>query len=244
MAKLFIGCSGFSYPHWRGQFYPEGLAERHWFAHYGSVFSTVELNVTFYRTPTPETFTRWYEESAPDFTFALKGSRFITHLKRLHDIEGPLGRFFAPAQFLKEKLRVVLWQFPPDFDYAPERLADFLTLLQDYRVRSTLEFRNRSWLCDEVVGLCKSRNVSLCMADKPSFLEAPPLTGDFVYLRRHGAEGHDLGEYSSSQLEKDAERIRHYLAQKRDVFIYFNNDAGGAAPRNARQLAGMLGKRS
>lgn len=241
MAKLFIGCSGFSYQHWRGQFYPEGMAEKHWFDHYGSIFSTVELNVTFYRIPKPETFTRWYEESAPDFTFAVKGSRYITHLKRLLDIEEPLDRFFTPALSLKEKLSVVLWQFPPDFNCDPDRLAEFLNLLQNYQVRNTLEFRNKSWLCDEVVALCKSRNVTLCMADKPSFLDAPPLTGDFVYLRRHGAEGHDLGEYSRQQLEKDAERIRGYLTKKRDVYIYFNNDAGGAAPRNALELAELLG---
>jgi uncharacterized protein YecE (DUF72 family) len=104
MAKLFIGCSGFSYRHWRGQFYPDDLPQNQWFAHYGKTFSTVELNVTFYRTPTAETFAKWYEGSHPDFTFTLKGSRYITHLKRLQDIEGPLDRFFTPAQQLKEKL--------------------------------------------------------------------------------------------------------------------------------------------
>ena len=240
MAELFIGCSGFSYRHWRGQFYPEELPQKDWFTHYGTVFSTVELNVTFYRTPSPETFTKWYEQSGPDFTFALKGSRYITHLKRLLEVEEALDRFFAPAQRLQEKLRVVLWQFPPDFKCAPDRLADFLRLLGNYRVRNVLEFRNSSWLCDEVVALCKSRNISLCMADRPDFLDAPPLTADFVYLRRHGAEGNYQGEYSKSQLEHDAGRIRTYLSKDRDVYIYFNNDAGGAAPRNARDLAEML----
>jgi uncharacterized protein YecE (DUF72 family) len=240
MAELFIGCSGFSYRHWRGNFYPEDLAQKAWFSHYGSVFPTVELNVTFYRTPSAETFTKWYEESRQDFTFALKGSRYITHLKRLLDVEEPLDRFFAPAQLLKEKLRVVLWQFPPDFKYAPDRLENFLSLLDNYQVRSTLEFRNQSWLCDEVVRMCQRHKVSLCMADRPAFIDAPPLTADFVYLRRHGSEGNYLGEYSEAQLAKDAARIRTYLSKGRDVFIYFNNDAGGAAPKNALQLAGML----
>jgi uncharacterized protein YecE (DUF72 family) len=242
MAELFIGCSRFSYRHWRGQFYPEDLPQKEWFAHYGAAFTTVELNVTFYRTPSAETFTRWYEESRPEFSFAVKGSRYITHLRRLLDIEGPLDRFFAPAQHLKEKLRVVLWQFPPDFKCDLERLDTFLALLGNYQVRNTIEFRNQSWLCDEVVHLCKSHNISLCMADKPAFIDAPPLTSDFVYLRRHGAEGSELGEYSAAQLERDAGRIKNYLAKKRDVFIYFNNDAGGAAPRNALELAGMLRK--
>lgn len=242
MAEHFIGCSGFSYKHWRGEFYPDDLPQKDWFTHYGEAFSTVELNVTFHRTPSAETFTKWYGESRPDFSFALKGSRYITHLKRLLDIEGPLDRFFAPAQHLKEKLRVVLWQFPPDFKCELERLDTFLTLLGNYQVRNTLEFRNQSWLCDEVVELCKSRNISICMADRPPFIDAPPLTSDFVYLRRHGAEGNNLGEYSTGQLERDAARIRSYLSKKRDVFIYFNNDAGGAAPRNALQLAGLLHK--
>ena len=240
MAELNIGCSGFSYHHWRGQFYPEDLPQREWFSHYCSIFSTVELNVTFYRLPKAESFTRWYEESGPDFSFVLKGSRYITHLKRLLDIEEPLDRFFAPAQRLKEKLRVVLWQFPPDFKCAPDRLESFLALLENYGVRSTLEFRDQSWLCDEVVALCKARNASLCMADRPNFIDAPPLTADFVYLRRHGAEGNYIGEYSGAQLEHDAGRIKTYLSKKRDVFIYFNNDAGGAAPRNALELAAIL----
>jgi uncharacterized protein YecE (DUF72 family) len=240
MAKLCIGCSGFSYRHWRGQFYPEELPQKEWFAHYGSVFSSVELNVTFYRLPSPEAFTRWYEQSAPDFTFALKGSRYITHLKRLLEIEEPLDRFFGPAQLLKEKLRVVLWQFPPDFKCAPDRLDNFLTLLQNYQVRSALEFRNQSWLCDEVVGLCKSRNTSLCMADRPEFIDSLPLTADFAYLRRHGAEGNYSGEYSKTQLAQDAARIRSYLSKNRDVFIYFNNDLAGAAPRNAVEFAKLL----
>jgi uncharacterized protein YecE (DUF72 family) len=242
MPKLYLGCSGFSYRHWRGEFYPEGLPQKEWFAHYRSIFSTIELNVTFYRLPTPEAFSTWYAESAPDFSFALKGSRYITHLKRLLDVEEALDKFFAPAQLLKEKLRTVLWQFPPDFRYAPERLENFLNLLENYRVRNALEFRNESWLCPEAIKLCKERKVSLCMADRPAFLDAPPLTADFVYLRRHGAEGNYIGEYTTEQLEKDAARIRKYLAGKRDVFIYFNNDAGGAAPRNAQQLATLLAK--
>jgi uncharacterized protein YecE (DUF72 family) len=141
-------------------------------------------------------------------------------------------------------LQVILWQFPPDFKCELDRLETFLALLGNYQVRNTIEFRNQSWLCDEVVQLCKSHNVALCMADKPAFIDAPPQTADFVYLRRHGAEGSELGEYSTAQLERDAARLKSYLGKKRDVYIYFNNDAGGAAPRNALQLAQILGKQS
>lgn len=240
MAKLFLGCSGFSYRHWRGNFYPEDITQKEWFGHYRSVFSTVELNVTFYRTPKAETFRHWHDESEEGFSFAVKGSRYITHIKRLMEIEGALARFFIPARELEEKLQAVLWQFPPQFKVDVARLESFLDQVAPYRQRNTLEFRNQSWLCDEVVDLCRSRNVALCMADHPYFLDELPATADFVYLRRHGMEGSYNGDYSSEQLKKDAARIRKYLDRGLDVFIYFNNDMGGAAPRNAQELAAML----
>ena len=240
MAELFVGCSGFSYRHWRGNFYPEEVPQKEWFDYYRTVFATVEMNVTFYRIPKADTFKHWYQQSAPDFSFAVKGSRYITHIKRLVEIESALARVFAPAQELNEKLRVVLWQFPPQFKCDLERLSSFLDLIAVYHKRHTLEFRNESWLCAEVVELCRSRNVSLCMADSPPFLDEPPITADFVYIRRHGMQGSYNGSYSTQQLEQDAERIRGYLAKELDVFIYFNNDAGGAAPRNAVELAAML----
>lgn len=240
MARLFIGCSGFSYRHWRGTFYPDDITQKEWFTYYSSHFSTVELNVTFYRTPNAETFRHWHDDSAANFSFAVKGSRFITHIKRLQEIEESLDRFFGPAQQLKEKMQVVLWQLPPQFKLNLERLESFLVLLENYGVRNTLEFRNESWIVPEVVDLCRSRNVSLCMADHPPFLDEPPITADFVYIRRHGMQGSYNGFYSSEQLAKDAARIRGYLERDLDVFIYFNNDLGGAAPNNAIELAGML----
>jgi uncharacterized protein YecE (DUF72 family) len=240
MAKLSIGCSGFSYRHWRGNFYPEGLPQKEWFRHYGSVFHTVELNVTFYRTPTADTFKHWREQSVADFSFALKGSRYITHIKRLTENEAPLAKFFDAAGELKEKLQVILWQFPPQFKCDLQRLENFLDLLAEYRVRSALEFRNESWLCPEVTKLCRARNVSLCMADWPPFLDETPLTADFVYIRRHGRQGSYNGDYSRQELEQDAARISSYLRKDLDVFIYFNNDAGGAAPRNALELATIM----
>jgi len=240
MAKLFIGCSGFSYRHWRGTFYPEDISQKEWFSYYRSVFSTVELNVTFYRIPSAGTFRQWYEESASDFFFALKGSRYITHVKRLVDIETAVERFFSPALELKEKVQVVLWQFAPQFPCNQQRLASFLDLISRYQLRNTLEFRHESWLSPAVIEMCRERNVSLCMADWPPFLDEPPLTADFVYIRRHGMQGSYNGNYSTDQLEKDAARIRNYLGKNLDVFIYFNNDIGGAAPKNALELAAIM----
>lgn len=240
MADVYIGCSGFSYNHWRGNFYPEGMSQKEWFKHYRSVFPTVELNVTFYRTPNAETFKHWHDESESTFTFAVKGSRYITHVKRLIDIQEPLERFFTPAQELKEKLQVVLWQFPPGFKCNLQRLEDFLSQLKKYPFRTTLEFRNDTWVTDEVVSICKGNNVSLCMADWPPFVNELPVTSDFVYIRRHGQQGSYNGYYSTEEIQKDAKRIAGYIKRGLDVFIYYNNDAGGAAPQNAVELKSIL----
>lgn len=240
MPELAVGCSGFNYPHWRGLFYPDGLPQRRWLEHYASVFQSVELNVTFYRLPKPETFGKWRRETPAGFVFALKGSRFITHVKRLKEPDEPLERFFAAALELEEKLRVVLWQFPPRFAADSERLCHFLKLLGKYPVRQTLELRDESWLNDEVIALCREHNVALCMADWPEFLDELPLTADFVYLRRHGRDGDYASRYSKGELARDARRIGEYLTGGRDVFIYFNNDALGYAPENARELLEMF----
>lgn len=242
MPDLLIGCSGFSYPHWRGPFYPEKLAVKQWFSHYCTVFASVELNVTFYRLLKPVTFDHWRDSTPAGFSFSVKGSRFITHLRRLDDPDTPLERFFAGVLQLQEKLFAVLWQFPPDFACNLERLERFLACLGRYPARSALEFRHNSWLNAEVAALCERHNVAICMADWPPFIAESPLTADFVYLRRHGQGGRYSSCYSAGELEADAGRIRRYLAAGRDVAIYFNNDFSGYAPQNARELARMLGR--
>jgi len=240
MADLHVGCSGFNYPHWRGAFYPDRLPQRQWLGHYASVFLSVELNVTFYRLPTASTFVKWRLETPAGFVFSIKGSRFITHVKRLRDPEEPLERFFVAALELREKLGAVLWQLPPGFRADSERLERFLKLLDGYPVRNSLEFREESWLGAETVSICREHNVPICMADWPQFQAETPLTADFVYIRRHGRQGDYAADYSQGELAVDAARIRGHLAGGRDVFIYFNNDAQGHAPKNAAELAGML----
>lgn len=240
MPDAMIGCSGFSYSSWKGTFYPKKLARKKWFQHYCSVFSTVELNVTFYRLPAPATFDKWYEETPHDFAFSLKGSRFITHVKRLLIKRESLDLFFKNALRLKGKLKVVLWQFPPTFKVNIERLAHLLKMLGKYPVRNTLEFRHESWITSDVIDICKEHNVSLCMADWPVFIHDLQVTSDFVYIRRHGEGGSYDTCYSRAALVKDAKRIRRYLKDGKDVFIYFNNDAFGYAPRNAGELIDIL----
>ncbi|MEW6002472.1 MAG: DUF72 domain-containing protein [Nitrospirota bacterium] len=243
MANLEIGCSGFLYDHWRGNFYPEDLPRSRWLQYYSEEFSTVELNVTFYRLPERETFAKWYSSTPENFVFSLKGSRFITHVKKLKDCEEPVEAFFSRASLLREKLGVILWQFSPTFKLDLERLKDFLEVLRPYNTKNTFEFRNSTWINKKVVGLFKKENAMLCMADWPDFLDDLPLTADFVYIRRHGEGGSYATSYSGESLKKDARRIKTYLKQKKDVFIYFNNDAYGYAPKNARELKNLIGKR-
>lgn len=239
--KTHIGCSGFFYKHWSGNFYPEDLPQRRWLSYYCTIFSCVELNVTFYRLVKAAVFAHWRDETPPGFLFSVKGSRFITHIKRLKDTEEAVERFFSGVLELGEKLATVLWQFPPGMTSDSELLAAFLQLLKPYTVRHAMEFRHKSWLNDEVVELCRSHNVALCMADWPPFLDAPPLTADFVYIRRHGHDHRYRDNYSTEELEVDAGRIREYRAGGRDVQIYFNNDIQGYAPRNAQELSTLLG---
>lgn len=241
MPELFIGCSGFSYPHWRGCFYPENLPQKRWFEHYCDSFGTVELNVTFYRTIKPGVFVRWRCESPPNFTFSVKGSRFITHIKRLANPEKQLERFFEGALQLGNKLRVVLWQFPPDFSCDFVLLEQFLKLLLRYPARNALEFRHASWCCKEVFSLCRKARTAVCMADWPVFPNEIPITTDFVYIRRHGRGGNHDGRYTHEELSVDAGRLREFLAGGKDVYIYFNNDAECFAPHNSLELAQLTG---
>lgn len=241
MAKVYIGTSGYLYDHWAGVFYPEDLAQNKWLLHYIKYFDTVELNVSFYRLPTKAAFESWYKKTPKGFVFAVKGSRFITHIKRLKACSKPLTLFFSRAKALKKKLGVVLWQLPPRYKVNTKRLSDFLKLLKKYKVRNAFEFRDQSWLCEDVYKILKKHNAAFCFADYPEFAKSPPVTADFIYIRRHGAGGMLYGgNYSAAQLRKDADNIKKWLKQKKDVFIYFNNDAYGYAVKNAEQLKGMM----
>ncbi len=242
---VHIGCSGFSYDHWKGVFYPEGLPKNRWLVYYCGKFRTVELNVTFYRLPRESTFRKWYEETPQSFITSVKGSRFITHVKKLKDPALPLQRFFERIGPLRDKIGVVLWQLPPSFKADPGRLRDFLGELKRYKARNAFEFRNESWVRDgAVVDALSENGCALCMADWPEFLHDLPLTTGFVYIRRHG-HGTYGGSYTGRELREDAARIKRYRDGGREVFIYFNNDAQGYAPKNALELAQMVnGKKS
>ncbi|RJQ17947.1 MAG: DUF72 domain-containing protein [Nitrospiraceae bacterium] len=240
MPKYLIGCSGFLYDSWKGVFYPEELPHRKWLSFYMEKFNTVELNVTFYRLLKKEAFERWYKETPPGFTFCLKGSRFITHVKKLKDVELPLSTFFNATAPLLEKLGVVLWQLPPNLRLNLKNLEDFIENLKQYPVRHAFEFRHKSWLTKKVFNLLSASNIAVCMADWPDFIKDLPLTANFVYIRRHGEGGNYSTNYTTEQLKHDAKNIKEYLKQGKDVYIYFNNDAFAYAPKNALEIRDIL----
>lgn len=240
MPKYRIGCSGFLYESWRGPFYPEILPHKKWLNFYMGKFNSVELNVTFYRLLKKEAFERWYKETPRDFTFCLKGSRFISHVKKLKDVELPLSTFFNATAPLLEKLDVILWQMPPNLKLNMKNLEDFIDNLKQYPVRHVFEFRHKSWLTKKVVNLLTASNIALCMADWPEFINDLPVTADFVYIRRHGERGSYATNYTTEQLKKDAKKIKDYLKMGKDVYFYFNNDAFAYAPKNAMELQKIL----
>jgi uncharacterized protein YecE (DUF72 family) len=244
MARLFIGTSGYVYKHWRGVFYPQTLPARAWLPFYAERFDTVELNSPFYRLPTKATFRAWARTVPPGFVFAVKASRYLTHLKRLKQPSDPLRRFLTRAAGLESTLGPVLFQLPGQFHADIPRLQRFLHVLARQRhvphLRAVLEVRHPSWLVPDVFDALAKTNVALCLQD---WREAPvtgPITADFVYLRRHGTAGRYGGSYTDAMLRDDARAIRRWRRNGRDIYVYFNNDGGGAAVRDARRLSELL----
>ena len=243
MAKpVHVGCSGWVYPHWRGLFYPEGVPQRAWLDYYAEHFDTVEINNTFYRLPNPSAVQGWVEHSPPRFRFAVKVSRYMTHIKRLTMVETGMKRFYEPLGALTqtEKLGPLLWQFPPNFHRDLDRLASSLEVLPPGR--HAFEFRHESWFNDEVYDLLREHGVALVIGDESSrWISTPRVrTADWTYLRfHHGSRGRN-GNYSPAEIETWARRISQWRRDT-EVYAYFNNDWQGYAIRNARLLMSKLG---
>jgi uncharacterized protein YecE (DUF72 family) len=227
------------YRHWRGLLYPEGLAQRRWLERYVQVFDTVEMNATFYRLPTPETVERWREIAPSRFVFAVKGSRYLTHLKRLLDAGQGLRRFYVPVSRFGEKLGPVLWQLPPHLKPDPPRLDRFLSRLPPGR--HAVEFRDADWYSDEVCAVLARHGAAFCEHDQ--IARAPPrLTGRFRYVRFHGTTGRYSGRYGAHALRPFAESYLDSAARGTPVFVYFNNDVGGHAVTDALDLLALVGE--
>lgn len=241
--RYWIGTSGWVYQHWRGVFYPSDLPSARWLAHYYERFPTVEVNFSFYRLPKEKTFENWGRVVPSGFRFAVKASRYITHIKRLKDCEEPLETFLGRARLLGDALGPVLFQLPPQFKRnvrTESALADFLALLPR-DLHHVFEFRDRAWHTPDVFFLLRLHNVAFCayhMVDEETPLEA---TTDFAYMRFHGSGALYGGCYTGDDLRAWAERLSSLPEDVGDLYVYFNNDAYGYAVGNALTLRGMLG---
>jgi len=243
--QSYVGTSGWSYPHWgQGVFYPPGLRPGEWLSFYARHFSTVEINSSFYRLPRKEVFETWRELTPSGFCFALKASRFLTHVKKLTQAEEPVRRLLENAQDLKEKLGPLLFQLPPSLPYAREKLVGFLEVLSHRkgrgRLQAALEPRHATWLCSECHDLLAAAGIALCFSDWPGLKVEEPVTADFLYIRRHGPHELYASKYTDQRLRQEARRIGHWVGRGKDVFVYFNNDANGWAIKDARTLTQLL----
>ncbi|SDE95784.1 Uncharacterized conserved protein YecE, DUF72 family [Mucilaginibacter pineti] len=239
--KWHIGCSGFHYKHWKGTFYPEGLAQKRWFEFYTAQFGTLELNVTFYRFPRGPVLRGWYERSPEDFRFSVKAPKAITHFKQFHGTSDMLSDFYGTIrEGLGVKLGPVLFQFPPRFHYEPERLQRVLDQL-DLGFNNVLEFRHTSWWCEEVYTALRHRGLTFCGMSHPDLPAEPIITGSVVYYRFHGVPELYRSYYSEEALAIVADKIRVEPGVK-EVWCYFNNDAAVAAIPNAHTLIDLAGK--
>lgn len=240
MAKLLVGTSGYVYPHWRnGVFYPEGLPQKEELEYYSQHFDTVELNNPFYRLPEAKTFSNWAKRVPENFIFTVKVSRFITHIKKLKQCQEPWQTFLERSVNLKEKLGPFLFQLPPNWHKDLDQLKEFIEMVKvtDKKYRYVFEFRHPSWFSEDVYQIFKKqKNISLCLADSPQWPFKEIITGNFVYIRMHGGKVLYSSNYSEKELKEWAEKIKKWLKQKLDVYVYFNNDAMGYAVGNAKTL--------
>lgn len=241
--EVRVGLSGWNYGHWRGGvFYPPRLPASRWLEFYAERFDTVEVNSTFYRLPRVHAVARWVEQTPPGFLFAVKTSRYLTHIKRLRELGPGLELFLERIEPLlgSPKLGPLLWQLPPTFRRDHDRLADALNRLPT-GLRHCIEFRHASWFVEETYELLREYGVALAIGDRPQVNEfqAHELTASWTYVRFHGGTRGRRGNYSEAELREWAARLRAWSATH-EVFAYFNNDWEGFAPRNAALLKRVI----
>ena len=237
-----VGCSGWNYAHWRhGVFYPERCPPRRWLEFYARWFDTVEVNTTFYRLPTVKAVQGWVDQTPDDFVFTVKGSRYLTHVKRLRDLADGLERFYERLEPLvrSPKLGPVLWQLPPTFRRDDERLAAALGRLP--AGRHCFEFRHASWFAEGVYALLREHGAALVIGDRPEVhaFQTHELTAAWGFVRFHAGTRGRRGNYSDAELRDWAQRLLGWPVGQ--TFAYFNNDWEGFAPRNALRLRELLG---
>jgi uncharacterized protein YecE (DUF72 family) len=240
LKPVHVGCSGWNYQDWRERFYPKGIPASRWLEHYAASFDTVEVNSTFYRLASESAVAHWVEQTPPDFVFAMKASRYLTHIRRLRDMGRGVQRFYAPLRPLARsgKLGPVLWQLPENFRRDDDALGRALEHLP--QGRHCFEFRHPSWFCSEVYELLRGSGVALVIGDHPQRpFQSHEMTAGWTFVRFHYGHRGRGGNYARSELESWKRRIAAWRSRV-EVFAYFNNDWQGFAPRNARWLASRL----
>ncbi|HEX4401694.1 MAG TPA: DUF72 domain-containing protein [Galbitalea sp.] len=270
MASARVGISGWRYPPWRGQWYPAGLAQRRELEYSSSRLNSIELNGSFYSLQRPQNYLAWYDQTPKDFVFSVKGGRFITHLKRLNDVEIALANFFASGVLaLRDRLGPVLWQLPESHAFDADQLARFFAMLPrttgealalagkhdarlddrdwllrqpDRVMRHALEARHPEFVGERIAQLLRDNDIAFVVADSAGkWPQNRAVTSDFVYARLHGADELYASGYTSEGLDAWAVDIRAWLDSGRDVYVYFDNDMKVHAPFNALSLAARLG---
>lgn len=238
--KIYVGCSGWNYKDWKGKFYPGNLPQKEWLSHYMEHFNTVEVNNTFYRLPEEKTLKSWKDTAPQKFRFSLKGSRYVTQMKKLHEVEESVGKFEQLARSMKSYLSCILWQLPPNLHRDDEKLEYFCKLLKKPYTH-VIEFRHKSWFTTEVYDILKKYKVVFCNLSSPDFAEDIVLTHKIGYLRLHGKgkKKYDY-TYSKKELSDWYEKIQKSNAE--EFYIYFNNDMNAQAPVNAKQLIDLFKK--
>jgi len=239
LVQYYIGTSGWHYEHWRDSFYPAKLIKAKWLDFYATHFNTVELNNSFYRLPTENAFNTWRDSVPADFTYAVKVSRFITHIKRLKDTGEAVEKFITRARILGDKLGPLLYQLPPNMHRNDEVLESFLSILPE-GMRHVFEFRHQSWLEEGVFQILQKYGVGFCVFDMPSIGCPAIATADFAYIRFHGSTGLYSSCYSDEELASWGKRLANLARNLKSVYIYFNNDAEAFAVRNAVTLRTYL----
>jgi uncharacterized protein YecE (DUF72 family) len=241
MGKVYIGTSGWVYKEWQKHFYPADIPAKEHFQFYATQFPTVEINATFYRLPTLKMVKGWRDKAPPGFVFALKGSRFITHILKISGASKGLRKYFSRINPMKARVGPILWQLPPFLKKSPERLEKFLKILpKDYC--HAVEFRHASWYeDDEAFEVLRKYNAAHVWLSSLRMPENFTDTADFIYIRFHGLKGGARHDYTRAELEPWARNIRKQARAGKNVYAYFNNDLNVRAPNNARTLMEMVG---
>ncbi|MFP4237224.1 MAG: DUF72 domain-containing protein, partial [Desulfonatronovibrio sp.] len=237
--RNYTGCSGYNYKNWQGKFYPRDLPRKKWLEYYAGKFDTVEINNSFYRLPEEKTLKSWYDQVPGNFRFTLKGSRYVTHLKKLNQTGEAVKKFYDRAGLLKGKLGCILWQLPGNQHKDTEKLEKFCrTLSRDFR--NVMEFRHNSWYDEEVYEVMKSYGVIFCVISAPDGLSDEAVkTAGHVYMRFHGRNSWYRDQYSTKELRGWSQKLQRL--KPKQIYAYFNNDYQAYAPENAREFQEMIG---